>query len=191
MKKTKSKMLGILASIVMFVFATMSTYTANATEQMYDEIGVSSNPSFNVVMKVPADTVIPKSTFSYAIVPDDEITDDEKTNGFVSGIMKYGFPKIEDVEFEQNAALDKVNDNEFTHTETATVNFGSEKFFKEPGIYRYKIIETNNNTGVGDITSSIKYLNVYVEDKNDGTVTLSDTTICTITTKKEIVDKDS
>ena len=188
--------------------ATVTTKTVAGTTTTFDKY---------LVMKKNAN--VPNATFSYTVsIPTDDemnsLPNLEDTNGTNLTVRKgIGAPTVSSTTFaagdqtfdsaqksrtnKSSSTYDAAEDDQVTLDKdhkyakhTSTVDF-SNVTFSEPGVYRYKI--TENDTTEKGITkdSTPRYLDVYVESAENGTLSIKGYVFHTMNEVQPKGNKDS
>ena len=146
--------------------------------------------SFNKYLVVDENATVPKATFTYTIEPAGIETkhlteaDVELYNGAAGAVMKTDNP---DAQFtsesttstdaagftDNKGASASINvlgdmDGKKYATDSVTVDFSACEF-TEPGVYRYKLTESDVTAPFQMLTEKVRTLDVYVQDKGTGT----------------------
>ncbi|WP_288155169.1 Spy0128 family protein [uncultured Sharpea sp.] len=198
MKKRNKLHTASVLSAVLMAGAIMNATPAFAAAPTTPVVGPTTTFDKYLVMKQNAN--VPNATFSYkvSIPTDDEMNslpNPEDTNGTNLTVRKgIGAPTVSSTTFAagdqtfDSAQKSRTNQSSSSYgvaeddqvelksgekyaKQTATVDF-SNVTFSEPGVYRYKI--TENDTSEKGITkdSTPRYLDVYVESAEDGTLSI-------------------
>lgn len=215
MKKGKKLNTASALSAVLMAGAIMNAVPAFAATTPV--AGATTTFDKYLVMKKNAN--VPNATFSYkvSIPTDDEMNslpNPEDTNGKNLTVRKgIGSPTASDTKFTagdqtfDSAQKSRTNTGSKTYDEktadqvtldenhkyakhTSTVDF-SKVTFSEPGVYRYKI--TENDTTEKGITkdSTPRYLDVYVESAENGTLSIKGYVFHTMNEVQPKGNKDS
>ena len=199
MKKEKKRFYGLkTAAVVAAAVMTVAGTAAPAFAATTPVAGTSTTFDKYLVMKKNAN--VPNATFSYTVsIPTDDemktLPNPEDTNGTNLTVRKgIGSPTASSTTFTagdktfDSAQTARTNtssvkttdlkedqvtlgDNQKYAKQTSTVDF-SKVTFSEPGVYRYKV--TENNTDEKGITkdSTPRFLDVYVESGDTGTLSI-------------------
>ena len=198
MKKRNKLHTASALSAVLMAGAIMNATPAFAAAPTTPVVGPTTTFDKYLVMKKNAN--VPNATFSYTIsIPTDDemnsLPNPEDTNGTNLTVRKgIGAPTVSSTEFKagdqtfDSAQKSRTNQSSSSYgvaeddqvtldkdhkyaKHTSTVDF-SKVTFSEPGVYRYKI--TENDTTEKGITkdSAPRYLDVYVESAENGTLSI-------------------
>lgn len=215
MKKGKKLNTASALSAVLMAGAIMNAVPAFAATTPV--AGTTTTFDKYLVMKKNAN--VPNATFSYkvSIPTDDEmrsLPNPEDTNGTNLTVRKgIGAPTVSSTTFaagdqtfdsaqksrtnKSSSTYDAAEDDQVTLDKdhkyakhTSTVDF-SNVTFSEPGVYRYKI--TENDTSEKGITkdSTSRYLDVYVESAENGTLSIKGYVFHTMNEVQPKGNKDS
>jgi pilin isopeptide linkage protein len=215
MKKGKKLNTASALSAVLMAGAIMNAVPAFAATTPV--AGTTTTFDKYLVMKKNAN--VPNATFSYkvSIPTDDEmrsLPNPEDTNGTNLTVRKgIGAPTVSSTTFaagdqtfdsaqksrtnKSSSTYDAAEDDQVTLDKdhkyakhTSTVDF-SKVTFSEPGVYRYKI--TENDTSEKGITkdSTSRYLDVYVESAENGTLSIKGYVFHTMNEVQPKGNKDS
>ena len=188
MRKIKRALSAAAAALVL---AAAIPLNVGAVDFDYTDLAGTAitNVTFDKYLVMDQAAEVPNVTFEFTVTGGDAIPAQDadptanppvlSTVAIKAGI---GTPTIQPVTFadgDTTSTTKKSGDDSVvlgTHDKyadkVATVVFPSTISFPEPGIYRYIITETNGGkTGITYDTSA-KYLDVYIEDSNNGTNTL-------------------
>lgn len=198
-RKEKKRFYGLkTAAVVAAAVMTVAGTAAPAFAATTPVAGTSTTFDKYLVMKKNAN--VPNATFSYTVsIPTDDemktLPNPEDTNGTNLTVRKgIGSPTASSTTFTaddktfDSAQTARTNtssvkttdlkedqvtlgDNQKYAKQTSTVDF-SKVTFSEPGVYRYKV--TENNTDEKGITkdSTPRFLDVYVESGDTGTLSI-------------------
>lgn len=199
MKKEKKKSYGLKTAAV--IAATMMAVSGAAVPAFAATTPVAgTSTTFDKYLVMKKNANVPNATFSYTVsIPTDDemktLPNPEDTNGTNLTVRKgIGSPTASSTTFTagdktfDSAQTARTNtssvkttdlkedqvtlgDNQKYAKQTSTVDF-SKVTFSEPGVYRYKV--TENNTDEKGITkdSTPRFLDVYVESGDTGTLSI-------------------
>lgn len=130
--------------------------------------------TFTKYLVMETDAHVPNATFKFTVAPGTAIPAEAGKMEVLAGI---GTPTIADVSFAEGndtTAGTPTDTADTTHKyaqQTATITFGTDCMFPEPGIYRYTVTETaTTNLGITNDETATRTLDVYVTNKADGTL---------------------
>lgn len=183
------------------IMNAVPAFAANDTVATADPSAtVTTKTTFDKYLVMKKNANVPNATFSYTVsIPTDDemksLPNPEDTNGTNLTVRKgIGSPTASSTTFaagdktfdsaqksrtnQSSSSYDVAEDDQVElksgekyAKKTSTVDF-SNVTFSEPGVYRYKI--TENNTSEKGITkdSTARYLDVYVESAENGTLSI-------------------
>ena len=194
-KRKVKKLLSFVLTTIMTVMIMTTVVRAAETGTKYTSGADNTEASqkeftFNKDLIIENEYNIPAVTFTFKIEAGDAVSPTESTLPVYSGIdcnkISFSPDTITTDESAGSLSYKALDKNDATDIEadsitiitdssdskhyiarkTMKLNF-SEVKFTEPGIYRYKITETGDNSAVKNDTKNPKILDVYVEDDTD------------------------
>lgn len=194
----KRKLNTVLSSVLMagVIMSNAATPAFAATTSV-----TGGKTTFDKYLVMKKNANVPNATFSYTVsIPTDDemnsLPNPEDTNGTNLTVRKgIGSPTASDTKFTagdqtfDSAQTARTNTSSVKTTDlkedqvtldenhkyakhTSTVDF-SNVTFSEPGVYRYKITENDTTEkGITNDPDAIRYLDVYVESAENGTLSI-------------------
>lgn len=192
-KKTNSmKTAALIAAMTIAPMVSIVPVHAEGTTTTTPTTKTTKTTTFDKYVLMKKNAHVPNATFSYTIAPlsDDEMSAVVDTNDTNLTIRKgVGQPTVRNTAFtagqttytkqptgttnqgsqtytstEEDNVDGLNNDNKYAKTQ-ATVDFTGINF-EQPGVYRYKVTENDTNEKGITKDSTVRYLDVYVENVN-------------------------